>query len=203
MYRVITISREFGSGGAVVGSLVAQQLGWRFLDSIIINQAAERAQVPATVAQSYDERLDSWLHRISKRTFARDAIERVPVPGDLESFDADMMANLTREIFSDAAEQGNAVLIGRGGQCVLRQRRDTLHVFVYAPRPSRLKRIRQRMPHEQDPEGLMDLMDRTRDEYIRTRHGCDWRDPRLYHLMINTCIGEQRAANAIIAALKC
>ena len=65
MFRVLTIAREYGSGGAVVGRSISEQLGWKLLDKAFIENIARAAKVDPQLARRFDERTDSWLERLA------------------------------------------------------------------------------------------------------------------------------------------
>ena len=67
MYRVLTVAREYGSGGGHIARIVSEKLGWNLLDRALVEGIARSAQVDPDLAHRYDERVDSWLHRVSRR----------------------------------------------------------------------------------------------------------------------------------------
>jgi cytidylate kinase len=111
------------------------------------------------------------------------------------------MAALAQTMIEEAYQRGNCVIVGRGAQCVLRDRRDVLHVFIHAPWAERVTRIRQRLPGQAGIDELIRSTDRQRANYIRTYFGCNWMDPHLYHLMICSGLGEDLVESTIIEAL--
>jgi cytidylate kinase len=94
------------------------------------------------------------------------------------------------------------VIVGRGAQCLLRGRPDAFHVFVYAPREERARRLRERLGPEADVELVLDEVDRERGAYTRRYCGGNWLDPHLYHLMVNAALGEEAAVSTIVTALE-
>ena len=116
--------------------------------------------------------------------------------------DSDRVAALGARIVEEAAAAGECVIVGRGGQCLLRGRPDVFHVFVYAPREERLRRLRARLGTGVDVELLLEETDRERTAYIRRHFGANRLDPHLYHLMVNAGLGEESAVSAILAALE-
>jgi len=104
---------------------------------------------------------------------------------------------MARRAIEAAYQRGHCVIVGRGAQCVLQDRADALHVFIYAPRRDRIARIQQRLPAVTDVEGLIRSIDRERAEYIRVNFGCDWSDPHLYHMLISSQVGEDKIASMI------
>lgn len=200
MYRVITISREYGSGGGAIAGMLASKLGWRLLDRAMISEVAHTAHIDPALARTYDERLDSWVHRVGKRALWHGGFSQLASVSDRDFFDADTMAALSAEVMEQAADEGECVIVGRGAQCLLQQRPDTFHVFVYAPLDLKLDRLRSRLKDVENLEEFAESVDRMRRDYIHVHYGCDWKNPHLYNLMINSGIGDATAAEAILCA---
>ncbi len=200
MYRVLTISREYGSGGATIGRGISERLGWKVLDNAFIDNIARAAQVDPKLARRLDECTDSWLARL-RHGLRRGAFEAVAPVRDGDFFDAETMAVLARNMIEEAYQHGNYVIIGRGGQCVLHNRKDVLHVFVFAPWDERVACIRQRLPGKSNLEELIRSNDRMRADYIRTYYGCNRTDPHLYQLIINSAIGKDLVICTILKIL--
>lgn len=200
MFRVVTVAREYGSGGARIAQRLADRLGWKLLDRCLIEKIADAAHVQPGVAAQYDERLDPWFNRLAK------AFGEVAgyLPGSRpDGFDADVMASLTQRVIEEGATIGNCVIVGRGSQCILQERGDTFHVFIYAPRKEKLRRLRGRRPDlsADAAEEMMDAQDRERAAYVRRYFDQDWSNRHLYHLMISSSLGEEAAVSTIVSAL--
>ena len=156
------------------------------------------------VARACDEHVDSWLHRISKPLWQGD-VAAVATLSPVDVFDAESMARQTREVIEEASAAGNCVIVGRGGQCVLRGRADAFHAFVYAPWESRVERIRERLRTEARVERVERLIrekDAERAAYVRMYFGRDWTDRELYDLMLNSRTGCEAAASLILRAME-
>jgi len=201
VYRILTIGREYGSGGGPVAELVAKQIGWQLLDEAIVQRVAEKAAVHPGVASRFDECLDSWLHRLTKRTFGRGALEGASPVALAEMFDADAMAGLSKRLIEEAADIGNCVIVGRGAQCILQHRSDAFHVFVYAPLEERIRRVRETLGDELATAEHVEEMDRKRNAYIQHYFGANWRDPHLYHAMLCGACGDEALALSIRALM--
>jgi cytidylate kinase len=205
MFRVVTVAREYGSGGGRIAQLLAGRLGWKLLDRCLVEEIAEAARIEPQVAEQFDERPDPWFDRLANLLWqypgGRGYIAG-PVP---DRFDADVAANLTRRIIEEAAEMGDCVIVGRGSQCILQQRDDAFHVFIYAPRGERLERLLHRDPRlsKVEAEKKLDTEDATRATYVRAHFGDDWQNRHLYHLMMSSSLGEKEAVSIILSALHC
>jgi cytidylate kinase len=202
MFKILTVAREFGSGGGTLAQKIAETLGWELLDKALIDAIARTAQVDTETARKCDERVDSWVHRISRRGLWHGAFEGVAAVADAEFFDAETMAALARRVVAEAGARGDCVIVGRGAQCILQGHPEALHVFVYAPWKERVARVRARLKPSQEVEELMRATDQRRAAYIRTYFGCDWKDPHLYQLMISSQLGSDNLTRTILDAIQ-
>ncbi len=200
-FRVVTVAREYGSGGAAIAGRLAERLGYQLLDRGLVERIAEEARVHHDVAARLDERVDPWVRRIG-RALWYGGFEAVAVVHENDVVDSDRVAALGGRIVEAAAAAGECVIVGRGGQCLLRGRPDVFHVFVCAPRAACLQRLRSRLGPGADVELAFEETDRERTAYIRRHFGENRLDPHLYHLMINAALGEEAAVSAILAALE-
>jgi cytidylate kinase len=200
MFRVVTLAREYGSGGANIAQLLADRLGWKLLDRCLVEKIAQAARVEPRVAQAYDERPDPWFDRLA-RAFWEGGGLRGALPGpSFDVFDANTAASLTQSLIEEAAAMGNCVIVGRASQCILQRRNDTFHVFIYAPREERLRRVRERHATLAEAEEALDVRDRERAAYVRRFYDQDWTNRHLYHLMLSSSQGEQVAVSTILTA---
>jgi len=198
--EVVTVSRQYGSGGAAVAAILATRLGYQLLDRALILKMAQAAHVPPGVAELFDERVDPWLHRLG-RALWRGGIEGVAPFDPSQVVDADRLAGLSGQVVEEAARLGGCVIVGRGAQCILRGRPGCFHVFVYASRDQRARNLRARLGADRDVEALMDSMDHERRAYLHRHFDADWKDPELYDLMVNSALGNEVAARAILSIL--
>jgi cytidylate kinase len=196
--RVITIAREYGSGGTAIGQELAARLGWKLLDRELILELARRAHVQPSEVSQMDEHPSSFIARLLKAFWIGNAYTySSPAP---DVVDADYLAELSAIVISEAAKLGQCVIVGRGAQCVLRERKDAFHVFVYAARQEKLRRIQNRHSTNTECEASLDEIDRIRAAYIRRYHRCDWANRHLYSLMINSDVGIDRTVDVILNA---
>ncbi|HEY0306782.1 MAG TPA: cytidylate kinase-like family protein [Acidobacteriaceae bacterium] len=201
MFNVVTIAREYGSGGADIGRKVADLLDWVCVDKQIIEHATTMEKVDRKWAESADERSFAWWERVLYGFRNGDPsmdLEKSPaIPVDY-----DLMQKLTESVIKQAAEAGKCVIIGRSSQCVLRRHPHVLHVAIYAPLAEKLERMKVRHPQEKDLRGLLQKMDADRARYTKTYYGCDGLDRRMYHLGLNSTLGVDRCADIIVKTLQ-
>jgi cytidylate kinase len=199
MFRVITISREYGSGGAEIARRIAARLRWKLVDDPLLDEIARRAKVPCEVARRYDESVNPWFQRLIQAVW-RGGYEGEASRVETGAFDADQMMRLWTQAIREAAEIGQAVIVGRGGQCILRQRKDAFHVSVHAALGLRVVNLQRVQGLTSGVEELAEETDLRRAAFIRRYFDEDWKDRRLYHLVIDSSIGLDRAADVILAA---
>lgn len=195
MFRVITIEREYGCGGAEIARKLASRLGWKVWDKELTAEIARIANVDPSAVSSCEERVDSRFQRLVK-VFWRGSYER-SMHLENQTFDPDRMVHVGEEVMCQIAEQGEAVIVGRGAPYFLRDRTDTFHVFLYAPRAEKLRRIQDQGTREREAAELVDTIDCERIEFVKHYFGADWPTRSLYHLMINTVVGDENVISTI------
>lgn len=226
---VITISRQLGSLGGDIASSVAQELGLRLIDAETINQAAERAGVPRiALAELQTEGERGLASRVlnvmrampllpnggSRRATSGDAASPrgstttfpfgglfsptvPPISSSLEGY-----VRMVGLVIRGLAHEGNVLILGRGGQMLLRNYPGALHVQTVAPFASRVEVVVSRYGlSERIAQQRVRASDRARFDYLRRYHDVDWLDPTLYHLVLNTAsLPAASAVKLIVAA---
>jgi cytidylate kinase len=200
-YRVLTVNREFGSGGGRIAQTIAGWLGWKLLDRDIIDAIAYAAHVDSKVVRQYDEHVDSWLRRINQQAMRSAALAAGLELGEDSVFDAEEMVKISRKIIEEAHAEGNCVIVGRGSQCVLQHKPDVYHVFVYAPYKERILRLRKRLEQGANVEQRIRTVDEERAKYLQQYFGKNWCNPHLYDLMISSSEDEDTTARTILSAM--
>ncbi len=200
-YRVLTVNREFGSGGGRIAQTIAEWLGWKLLDRDIIDAIAYAAHVDPKVVRPYDEHVDSWLSRINQQAMRSAALAAGLELRENSVFDAEEMVKISRKIIEEAYSEGSCVIVGRGSQCILQHKPDVYHVFVYAPYLDRLVRLRDRLDKGVHAEQRIRIVDEERVKYLQQYYGKAWNNPHLYDLMISSRTDEEWTARAILYAM--
>ena len=201
MIKIVTIEREYGSGGGEIAHLLAEHLGWKLWDHSLTEEIAKIAKVDCGAVEKHEERVDSRFYRLSK-VFWRGSYERALPVGESDIFDADCMVSTMEQITAKIAQEGNAVVVGRGSPFFLRERADTFRVFLYAPRPEKIRRLLASGMSEDEAGESVDTVDRERMAFIKHYFNADWPTRALYHMMINTEIGDELVIATILESME-
>ena len=199
MIRNITVDREVGCGGVEIAAQIARRLDWKLIDKCLLFDIAKMANVDVEAVKKLDEQPDPFLARIS-RLFWGGGAERGVLNTD--QFDCNKMTELTHSVFLKAAEEGHRVIVGRGAPYHLAGREDTFHVFLYAPRDYKIERVRQYCTCDDHAEQVIDTADRERAAFIRQHFHIEWPERHVYHMMVNTAVGENAVVETILQGAK-
>jgi cytidylate kinase len=199
--KIITVEREYGSGGGEIAQALAKQLGWKLWDQLLTEEIARLAECPKAVVERREERTDPLYYRLFK-SFLRGSYEGSINAHKLKLVDSESILKITERVVQNAAKTGNSVIVGRGSQHFLRGRQDTLRVFLYAPRADKVRRLMARGKSEEEAEQLVDTIDRERSDFIQKYFNVEWPDRAIYHAMINTAIGDGAVINMILDFMK-
>jgi cytidylate kinase len=200
-YRLLTVNREFGSGGGRIAQTIAENLGWKLLDKDIIDAIAYAAHVDTSVVQRYDEHVESWLRRLNQQAMRSAALAAGLELRDNAVFDAEEMVKISQKVIEQAYAEGNCVIVGRGSQSVLQHKPEAFHVFVYAPHRDRILRLRARLPKGSDVEQRIRSVDAERAKYLQEYYGKYWLNPHLYDLMVSSHPDEASTVQVIQCAM--
>jgi cytidylate kinase len=201
MIKIVTIEREYGCGGGEIAAQLAHQLGWKLWDQLLTEEIARLANCSKAAVEGREERRDPLYYRLFK-SFLRGSYEGSLNAHKLNLVDSESIMKMTRRVVLRAAETGNCVVVGRGSQHFLRDRNDTLRVFLYAPTEDKVRRLLVRGKTENEAHELVDTVDRERADFIAKYFGVDWPNLPLYHTMINTSIGDGAVVQAIANFMK-
>src|SRR6059058_3485406 len=184
---LITISRMYGAGGSEVAARVARALGWALFDNAVIDAVTERSGLTRAEVSARDERIPSIVERIAT-TLSLGTPESMPaIPEAPLLMTEERLVDITRRVIEEAVHQGPAVFVGRGAQCLLANRRDSLHVFCYASRTKLVEGAITRLGvAAKDAERVVIDMNRNREQYVRRHFNREWRDIANYHLCVDT-----------------
>jgi cytidylate kinase len=196
MFRLVTIEREYGCGGGSIAAELANRLGWKLWDDLLTEEIARLAHVDPSAVMRCDERMDSRFYRVAK-VFWRGSYERSSPLGN-QAFDTDRMVSMMEQITARIAQEGNSIVVGRGAPYFLREQPDAFHVFLYAPRAEKVRRLLEDGSTKSEAENLVDTIDRERIAFVKHYFDADWPTRSLYHVMINTAVGNESVIETIL-----
>jgi len=201
MIKIVTVEREYGSGGGEIAQMLSTHLGWKLWDQLLTEEIARLANCPKAVVEVREERTDPLYYRLFK-SFLRGSYEGSLNAHKLNVVDSESILKITERVVQHAAKTGNSVIVGRGSQHFLRSRPDTLRVFLYAPREDKVRRLLARGKSQNEAQQLVDTVDRERADFIQKYFHVEWPDRGVYHTMINTAIGDQAVTQTILEFMK-
>lgn len=201
---LITISRQYGSGGSAIAQRVAEALAWRLVDNELVERVAIRAGLSTEEVAERDERAPSFIERLA-RVLASATPELFPPPAGtvLEQSEQDLV-RITEAVVADLASEGNVVLVGRSAPAVLDRAEGALHVKLVASAGFRIRATTARFGLDsKDAERIMRETDANRERYHREYYHRDWNDPLNYHMTLNTeRLGLEGAADVIVEEVR-
>ncbi len=193
--NIITISRQFGSGGRTAGHLVAEKLGIPLYDKELVERIAlDSGFVPQFVEENGES--------APGKTFLAYAFAPQGVPGVMKGLStADFLWHVQCNVILQLAEKGPCVLVGRNADYILKDRKDCLHAYLYADMDFRADRIvRLYGESEKSPQSRLQEKDKRRSLNYQHYTGRTWGAPENYDICLNTgVIGVERAADMIVA----
>jgi cytidylate kinase len=198
--RIVTIDREYGSGGGVIAEKVATRLGWKLWDQLLTDEIARLMECECGDVEEHEEKRDPAFYRLLK-SFMRGSFEGSLNARRLKMVDTDCVREVVEQILPKIADDGNCVIVGRGSAYILSTRPDAFHVFIYAPFAERVRRLRSTGKSEKESIELAETVDRERADFIKQYFDIEWPDRHRFHLMVNSGMGEEVAVETILDAL--
>lgn len=200
MIRIVTIDREFGSGANEIAGKLAERLGWKLWNERLTIEIARIMECDCSAVEEREERRDSLHYRLFK-AFLRGSFEGTLNAQRVKMVDADCIREAAEGVVRRAAKEGNSVIVGRGSAYYLQSEPEAFHVFVYAPLEEKVRRLRALGKSEDDAYLLAESVDEDRAAYIKQYFNMEWPMRHLYHLMINTAIGDDFVVDTILDSL--
>ena len=184
MKKIITVGREFGSGGREIAKLVAEKLGISYYDKELITLAAKEGGYDPEVFEKVDERAtNSFLYSLSMGNFVIDG--GVNITRDLPL--ADKLHLAQTETIRKLAQRESCVIVGRCANYLLREEKGCVRVFIYGEKEQKIQRV-QEIYHlsREKAESLMKKTDKARANYYAYYTGENWADMRNFDLAVNS-----------------
>ena len=188
MKKIVTISREFGSGGGTIGARLAQETGYEYYDKELILMRAGRGNVDIYSLIRWDESVpinfgftqslfDFYNHPLSERIF-----------------------QAQKETIQEVGEKGNCIIVGRNANTILKEFDNSLHVFIHADFDFRLKRMMQKMPDQTEQQVAEEIrkVDKKRKKYCTYHTNTVFGDSRYYDICLDSSrLGLDRCVNIL------
>jgi hypothetical protein len=197
MIQAITIEREFGCGGSEIASLLAQRLGWKLWDHELTQEIARLTNSTAQAVEKREWKNDPAVYRVFK-SFLRGAFEGALPPTDrLELLDARRIAAVSELAVNRALASGPSVIVGRGSQYFLRNRKDVFRAFLYASRTFKIHKLITAGIQQEKAITDVDTIDGDRAAFVKKYLNLNWPDRHLYNAMFNTEQGDSFVAEML------
>ncbi len=219
---VITISKEFASGGLEIAKRLAQKIDFDYLDKEIVEQVADHTKVSQQEVMDFEEEghinVRAYLSRIIdldifKKSHKHDEDEgtestyderdKVPYSFDTQGWiDSDIYRGMICKVVSELGQRSNVIIVGRGGQCILRDQPGVINIRIIASMNDRIARLQIENPDLSDAQAQkqIEAMDKKSCEYIKFYFKEDWEDAKLYDAVINTSrLSDERAVEWLAA----
>lgn len=197
---VITLEREFGSGGGEIAARVAKQLGWKLWDQLLTEEIARLMNCDCSAVEEHEEKRDPVHYRLLK-AFMKGSFEGSLNAPRLRLVDTECVRAVVQKMMPAIADEGKCVIVGRGSTYSLAGRPDVFHVFIYASFQDRVRRIQLTGKTEKEATELAETVDRDRADFIKRYFDVEWPGRHRFHLMVNSGMGEDVAVKVILDAL--
>ncbi len=215
---VITISKEFASGGLDIANNLAAKLSYDYLDKEIVKQVADHTKVSHQEVRDFEEEghinIRAYLSRIIDLDIFKensasnsdeeiettyDERDKIPYSFDTQGWiDSDIYRDMICKIVSELGQRPNVVIVGRGGQCILHEQSNVINIRIIAAMNDRIARLKIDNPDLSDNKAKkqIEAMDKKSQEYIKFYFKEDWSDPKLYDVVLNTSrVSDQKAVS--------
>jgi len=199
--KVLTVEREYGCGGGDIARKISERLGWTLWDQRLTTKIALLSNCDHSEVKIREERVDPLYYRLLT-SIVRGSFEGSLNVHKLNLLDSESILRLTERLVERAATKGDAVIVGRGSQHFLRERTDTIRVFLYAPRSDKIRRLLSTGVSEAEVEHLVDTVDEERAAFIEKYFHIEWPNRNVYHAMLNTGVGDEIVIDEILSLKK-
>ncbi|MBW1803019.1 MAG: cytidylate kinase-like family protein [Deltaproteobacteria bacterium] len=182
---VITISRQFGAGGRTLGQMIAEELGYDFVDDVIIHEVAKKAKVSTRSVKSIERTAGGKLSKIFSGLISSDYMDRMIGEGK-GYIDEEIYVDILHEVIKDMAKRDHIVLMGRGGQYILQDDPNAFHILLVSDIESRIQFMQRYydLSTSKAEKAVMHGEKRRANLYAKFGRQ-DYNRPQLYHLVLN------------------
>ncbi len=182
---VITIARQHGSGGRLIGECLAKKMGIAYYDKELISLTAKKTGFALDFVKEVEEKqTSSFLYSVYAATTVPSVYEQA--------------RNAQFAVIRELAEQGSCVIVGRAADCILKGIPNCVRIFIHAPLEERIRRARDDYKEPMDnPERALQKKDKARAAFYNTYSEYTWGDIRNYDMALNSTIGIEKSADII------
>lgn len=180
---VITIARQYGSGGRTVGQMLAKELGVEYYDKDLIRKASEESGINMALFANADERSKGLFNKLKKKNYGGEVLS----PSSKNFNSEENLFNYQAKIIRDLADKESCIIIGRAADFILKDRPDVISVFVHAPQWFLMEQAAKKLSmKEKELERYIAKIDKDRAEYYKLHTGREWTDARNYDLCLDS-----------------
>lgn len=198
---VVTIARQYGSGGRTVGEMLAKDLGIKYYDRELLKLASDESGINEQLFETADEKLKSTrLFKIARKVYDGELI-----PPESDDFTSnDNLFNYQAKIIKELAEEESCVIIGRCADYILRDYAHVLSVFIHAPEDFCITEAMKKLSMPlKEIDKFIAKTDRRKADYYKYYTGRDWTDARNYDLCLDCSkLGFERCVEEIKAYIR-
>ena len=182
---VITISRQFGAGGLTLGQQIAESIGYSLVNDEIISKIAKKARVSEGWVQSIEKEAGGKLQRFISSIVPRGLVDRI-IEDQRGYIDEEIYLDLLDQIIMQIASEGNCVILGRGGQYILKDVKNAYHILLIAEKKDRIRFMEShyKLTNSQAAQ-VVGTEDKRRTALYRKLHKSDYDHPEHYHITLN------------------
>lgn len=196
---VITISRQFGAGGLTLGKQLGEMLNFTFIDNEVISLISQKARVSKDWVKGIEKEAGGKLHQFISHLIPRGLVDRI-LDDQRGYIDEEIYIHLLDQIIRQLAEKDNCIILGRGGQYILKDHPDTIHILLIADKDDRVHfmETHYNLKPSQATQ-VVNAEDKRRINLYRKFEKSDYDLPHHYHLTLNMSKLTLKAAAEIIS----
>jgi cytidylate kinase len=198
---IITISRQFGAGGVTLGKQLSEKLGYTFIDHEVIEMIAEKSNISTQGVESFEKETSGKLKKFISDLAPKQFIDFL-LEDNFEYLDEKLYVEMIKNIYTNAAKEDNAVIIGRGSQYILRDAPNAYHILLIADKDYRVDFMAKSygLTHSQ-AETLVTRQGKRRRYLHRLVGISDFDNPEHYHMVMNMQKTDMKSALNLICDL--
>ena len=197
---VVSISRQYGAGGKTLALRLARKLGYQFIDRVILAKVAQEANVPVDWVEAV-EKEPGGLMRLVSRIVSSDFIERHVGPENAD-FDDQKYHVYLKKVLTEIAEEGDAVILGRGSQFILQDHPKTVRILLVGDMEDRIGFLIENYNlARSSAQDLIKREEKRRTAFLKNLGAKDSDAPDFYHLVLNTSLVNLDWAEVVIQDL--